>query len=189
MRADAEQLLQVFLNLSLNALQAMPDGGKLSISTALRRSTRRGRRGRVPRGPLPRHRRRHPARRPEEPVHPVLHDQGEGHRPRACRSASASSRTTAARSRCARSRARARRSPCSCRSRPTSTPPTWRLADAARGAAPRRRRCPAGRLPADAAAAAARPPSPPEARRRQRPGRRDRPTPLTIDRTVRFPIP
>jgi two-component system, NtrC family, sensor histidine kinase HydH len=41
-RADAEQLLQVFLNLSLNALQAMPNGGKLWISTALRRSTRRG---------------------------------------------------------------------------------------------------------------------------------------------------
>jgi two-component system, NtrC family, sensor histidine kinase HydH len=41
-RADAEQLLQVFLNLSLNALQAMPQGGKLWISTALRRSTRRG---------------------------------------------------------------------------------------------------------------------------------------------------
>jgi len=41
-RADAEQLLQVFLNLSLNALQAMPGGGKLWISTAMRRSTRRG---------------------------------------------------------------------------------------------------------------------------------------------------
>ena len=41
-RADAEQLLQVFLNLSLNALQAMPSGGKLLVSTTLRRSTRRG---------------------------------------------------------------------------------------------------------------------------------------------------
>ncbi|HEY2730671.1 MAG TPA: ATP-binding protein [Polyangia bacterium] len=41
-RADAEQLLQVFLNLSLNALQAMPQGGKLHISTGLRRATRRG---------------------------------------------------------------------------------------------------------------------------------------------------
>jgi two-component system, NtrC family, sensor histidine kinase HydH len=41
-RADAEQLRQVFLNLSLNALQAMPQGGKLQVSTSLRRSTRRG---------------------------------------------------------------------------------------------------------------------------------------------------
>ncbi len=41
-RADAEQLLQVFLNLSLNAVQAMPHGGKLWIATALRRATRRG---------------------------------------------------------------------------------------------------------------------------------------------------
>ncbi len=45
-RADAEQLLQVFLNLSLNAIQAMPPGngkvGKLLISTGLRRATRRG---------------------------------------------------------------------------------------------------------------------------------------------------
>jgi two-component system, NtrC family, sensor histidine kinase HydH len=44
-RADAEQLLQVFLNLSLNAIQAMPADdkpGKLLISTGLRRATRRG---------------------------------------------------------------------------------------------------------------------------------------------------
>ncbi len=44
-RADAEQLLQVFLNLSLNAVQAIPAGGgsgKVLISTALRRATRRG---------------------------------------------------------------------------------------------------------------------------------------------------
>jgi two-component system, NtrC family, sensor histidine kinase HydH len=41
-RADAEQLLQVFLNLSLNALQAMSGGGRLLISTGLRRATRRG---------------------------------------------------------------------------------------------------------------------------------------------------
>jgi two-component system sensor histidine kinase HydH len=44
-RADAEQLVQVFLNLSLNAIQARTPGdapGKLMISTALRRATRRG---------------------------------------------------------------------------------------------------------------------------------------------------
>ncbi|MCG5056178.1 MAG: hypothetical protein KA712_24790 [Myxococcales bacterium] len=41
-RADAEQLRQVFLNLMLNALQAMPSGGKLHVSTTLRRATRRG---------------------------------------------------------------------------------------------------------------------------------------------------
>jgi two-component system, NtrC family, sensor histidine kinase HydH len=41
-RADAQQLRQVFLNLTLNALEAMPKGGKLHVSTSLRRSTRRG---------------------------------------------------------------------------------------------------------------------------------------------------
>jgi signal transduction histidine kinase len=41
-RADAEQLRQVFLNLAINAVQAMPQGGKLQVSTSLRRSTRRG---------------------------------------------------------------------------------------------------------------------------------------------------
>jgi signal transduction histidine kinase len=41
-RADAEQLRQVFLNLAINAIQAMPGGGKLQVSTSLRRSTRRG---------------------------------------------------------------------------------------------------------------------------------------------------
>jgi signal transduction histidine kinase len=41
-RADAEQLRQVFLNLGLNALQAMPQGGKLTISSGVRRGARRG---------------------------------------------------------------------------------------------------------------------------------------------------
>jgi two-component system sensor histidine kinase HydH len=39
-RADAEQLRQVFLNLAINAIQAMPDGGKLTISSALRKARR-----------------------------------------------------------------------------------------------------------------------------------------------------
>jgi signal transduction histidine kinase len=41
-RADAEQLRQVFLNLAINGVQAMPSGGKLTISTALRKGGRRG---------------------------------------------------------------------------------------------------------------------------------------------------
>jgi signal transduction histidine kinase len=41
-RGDAEQLRQVFLNLGLNAVQAMRDGGTLQVSTGRRASRRRG---------------------------------------------------------------------------------------------------------------------------------------------------
>ena len=82
MRADAEQLLQVFLNLSLNAragdavgrqahhLDGAAQAGAPRCDAAFLevrfRDTGVG----------------HPGRRSEEPVHPVLHDQGQGHRPR-----------------------------------------------------------------------------------------------------------
>jgi signal transduction histidine kinase len=36
-QADAEQLKQVFLNLALNAFQAMPEGGRLAVSTRVAR--------------------------------------------------------------------------------------------------------------------------------------------------------
>ncbi|MBI4509298.1 MAG: GAF domain-containing protein [Deltaproteobacteria bacterium] len=44
-RGDAEQLRQVFLNLGLNAIQAMAEGGRLSISTGRRPGRRRGDQG------------------------------------------------------------------------------------------------------------------------------------------------
>ena len=77
-RADAEQLRQVFLNLAINGVQAMPSGGKLTITTSLRKGSPAGRTGAVARGPLSRHRRRHRGLRAQEPVHPLLHDQGQG---------------------------------------------------------------------------------------------------------------
>jgi two-component system, NtrC family, sensor histidine kinase HydH len=44
-RGDAEQLRQVFLNLGLNAIQAMTEGGRLTVSTGRRHARRRGEAG------------------------------------------------------------------------------------------------------------------------------------------------
>jgi signal transduction histidine kinase len=52
-KGDPEQLRQVFLNLAINALQAMPEGGKLSVSAGLRRSGRRAGAGRFDAGARP----------------------------------------------------------------------------------------------------------------------------------------
>lgn len=42
-KGDGEKLRQTFLNIALNALQAMPDGGRLTISTSMYRDNERGR--------------------------------------------------------------------------------------------------------------------------------------------------
>jgi len=85
---DEDRLLQVFHNLVRNALDAMERGGRLTLTTRVSLNPLFGKIDlgtgqRIMVGAGDRRGRRHSCRRPRADLRPVLHDQGQGPRPRA----------------------------------------------------------------------------------------------------------
>ena len=80
---DPSKLMQIFTNLTINAAQAMPNGGTVSIRTEIRRvvppAVERSRRARLRLRPRAGHRDRDPQRRSRSHLRDVLHDE-EGRR-------------------------------------------------------------------------------------------------------------